>query len=158
MTFEISAEDADSPGVRAMIYAAEDELARRYGPGADAEHLQLDELVAPRGAFVVARLDGHLAGGVGVRALGPLESHTGEVKRLWVRPDLRRRGLAVALMDQIIIEARGLAQREIYLETGPLQPEAVAFYEATGWRRVDAFPAGVFSHDSGLKFHRALDV
>ena len=149
----VEIEPVTSPGPLSVIYSALDELARRYGPGADAEHLELDEMVPPRGVFVVAREDGHVVGGVGVRSILAPERHTGEVKRLWVRPDLRRRGVGAALMEAIVAAARDIGMRELYLETGFLQPEAIAFYGAIGWESVDALPGGAFSYPHAHRFH-----
>jgi ribosomal protein S18 acetylase RimI-like enzyme len=81
------------------------------------------------------------------------ERHTGEVKRLWVRPDLRRRGVGAALMEAVVVAARDIGLRELYLETGFLQPEAIAFYAAIGWRSVDSLPEGAFSYPSAHRFH-----
>ena len=151
LTLEI--EPVTSPGPLSVIYSALDELARRYGPGADADHLDLEEMVPPRGVFVVAREDAHVVGGVGVRTILAPERHTGEVKRLWVRPDLRRHGVGASLMAAIVAAAREIGMRELYLETGFLQPEAIAFYGAIGWRGVDALPEGAFSYPHAHRFH-----
>jgi GNAT superfamily N-acetyltransferase len=156
MRFDVGAEDVASAGARSLIAAAQDELNRRYGPGADAEHLEMDELTPPRGAFVVAREDRHLAGGVGVRPIGATELHLGEVKRLWVRPDLRGSGVAALLMDEVAKVAAGLGMVRLYLETGPAQPEAERFYRKIGWDEVERFPDGVFSYPLGIKFTCAL--
>ena len=80
-------------GALSVYHASIDELDRRYG-GSDrgSEHLRVDELMPPSGAFLVARLDGHLVGGVGLRPIASPVLHLGEMKRLWVRPDQRRDG------------------------------------------------------------------
>ena len=149
----VAVEPVTSPGALSVIYSALDELARRYGPGADADHLDLDEMIPPRGVFVVARDDSHVAGGVGVRTILDPDRHTGEVKRLWVRPDLRRHGVGAALMEAVVVAARDIGFRDLYLETGFLQPEAIAFYAAIGWQRVDALPEGAFSYPTSHRFH-----
>jgi GNAT superfamily N-acetyltransferase len=156
MAFEITQTDPKHPGVRAMVFSALDELARRYGRDADDESLNFDELNPPNGAFFVAREEGHLCGGVAVRSIGDPKAMTLEVKRLWVRPDLRKRGLARLLMSAAEDWSRSAGYREIYLETGEGQPEAIAFYPTVGYVRVDAFPDGVHNYHEGLKFHKFL--
>ena len=94
-----------------------------------------------------------MLGGVGVRTVLEPELHTGEVKRLWARPDLRRWGVGGVLMEGVVSAARDIGLRELYLETGFLQPEAIALYHAIGWRSVDALPEGAFSHPSAHCFH-----
>ena len=152
----IQVEPVTSPGALSVIYAALDELARRYGPGADAEHLELEEMTPPHGLFVVARDDGHVAGGVGVRTIPAPERHVGEVKRLWVRPDLRRAGVGARLMDAVVDGARELGFLDLYLETGFRQPEAIAFYPRIGWEPVTALPEGAHSYPGAHRFHLAL--
>lgn len=152
----IQVEPVTSPGALSVIYAALDELARRYGPGADAAHLELEEMTPPRGLFVVAREDGHVAGGVGVRTILAPERHAGEVKRLWVRPDLRRAGVGARLMSGVVEAARALGFVDLYLETGPRQPEAIAFYPRIGWEAVSALPEGAHSYPEAHRFHLAL--
>jgi len=139
-----------------VLHAAVDELSRRYGEGADQGHLELEQLEPPHGIFLVARIEGHPVGGVGLRSIGAPESHFGEVKRLWVRPDLRRSGVAAALMVDIEERARLLGYEQLYLETGPAQPEALAFYPKIGWIRVDDFPPGAFTHHVASRFTRIL--
>ncbi len=146
----------DTAGALAMLYAATDELVQRYGEIDDDGRLALDELRAPSGAFLVARLNAQLVGGVGLRRIGEASEHLGEVKRLWVRPDLRRQGIAAQLMEAIEDKARKLSFRQLYLETGPAQPEAISFYPKHQWQRVEQFPPGVFSHDVALRFTKVL--
>jgi GNAT superfamily N-acetyltransferase len=153
---ETRSELVSSPGALSVIYAALDELARRYGPGADAQHLELEEMTPPRGLFVVARDEGHVAGGVGVRTILEPERHIGEVKRLWVRPDLRRAGVGAALMSAVVEGARELGFVELYLETGFRQPEAIAFYPRIGWEAVEELPEGAHSYPGAHRFHLVL--
>jgi hypothetical protein len=54
--------------------------------------------------------------------------------------------------------ARRVGIRQLFLETGGRQPEAVALYTALGWVRVEAFPEGVDHYDEGLKFARDLSI
>ena len=61
---------------------------------------------------------------------------TGEVKRLWVDPTWRGRGLGRRLMSELEDAARGLGFTSLHLGTGDRQPEAVALYESAGWERL----------------------
>jgi GNAT superfamily N-acetyltransferase len=152
----INDESIESSGALSVFHAALDELNRRYGMDDDGPRMALDELGPPLGLFLVARVDGHPAGGVGVRPIGEPGAHLGEVKRLWVRPDLRRGGVATNLMSAIVDRARRLGYERLYLETGPAQPEALAFYAKTGWAPVDDFPSGAFTHHSSHRFTKDL--
>lgn len=151
----IDEEAIGASGPMSLYLAAVDELDRRYG-GSDESAMSPDELSSPTGVFVVARMNGALAGGVGVRPIGDPVEHLGEVKRLWVRPDLRRAGVATALMSDVERRARERGFHQLYLETGQKQPEAIALYRSSGWRQVEEFPPGAFTHDSALRFSKTL--
>jgi GNAT superfamily N-acetyltransferase len=153
---EIASEPVRTSAALAMIYAAQDELDRRY-EFVDADpQLDLEQFTPPRGAFLVAREDRNLAGGVGVRVVGEPPGAIGEIKRLWTRPDLRRQGVGRALMTAAVGAARELRVTTLYLETGYAQPEALVFYREIGWREVDRFPPGIGHHRNSTKF--ALDL
>ncbi len=156
LSLTITDEPFDSSGALSVLNAATDELNRRYGSVEDDMATRLDQLGPPRGAFLVARSNGHLAGGVGVRAISDPQLLLGEVKRLWVRPDLRRSGVAALLMGAIEERARELGYRQLYLETGPAQPEALAFYPKHGWTQVADFPADAFTHPIASRFTKIL--
>lgn len=155
-TLSITDEAISTSGALSVLYAADDELKRRYGGEGDGPHLRIDELSEPLGLFLVARLDGDVAGGVGLRPIGEPARRLAEIKRLWVRPDLRRGGIAVALMSEVEARARSLGYERLYLETGPKQPEAVALYGAIGWERVEEYPASVFCHPMSHRFTKSL--
>lgn len=150
----IVAEPIDTSGALAIVHAASDELQQRYGGQGDNKHLNIDELRAPNGLFLVARHERDLVGGVGLRSICDPALRFAEVKRLWVRPDLRREGIGLALMDEIERHAKELGFATLFLETGRAQPEALSLYESTGWTQIDAYPAGAFSHPQAGRFSK----
>jgi len=133
----------DDAGPRWVVTQALAELLARYddlSPG-EFDHT-VGEFDPPAGAFLVARTvaGGHTVGGVGVRpsrlgAPGPVDAPVGEIKRLWVDPEHRGRGLARALMAHAESAARELGYVTLRLETGEAQPEAIALYTSLGWTR-----------------------
>ncbi len=71
---------------------------------------------------------------------GPLTGpFTGEVKRMYVVKNWRRRGVGAAILAALEERARLLGYRRLVLETGNRQPEAVALYTAGGWLRIAPF-------------------
>lgn len=83
--------------------------------------------------FLIARAaDGEL---IGCGALRRHEDETVELKRMYVRPAWRRRGIGVQILDALEREARALGARRVVLETGTEQPEAVSLYEGRGYVR-----------------------
>jgi GNAT superfamily N-acetyltransferase len=133
---DVRREPYAADGSQWVVTRAEDELVARYGLLDDGERgLTADMFDPPGGAFLVARAGGVTdpVGGVGVRMVA---AGTGEVRRLWVDPDWRRRGVGRALMDALEEAAHALGAETLRLATGDRQPEAVALYDATGWERV----------------------
>ncbi len=125
--------DAD-PG-RALVGAMLAELEARYGvPDPDAP--EPDDLAPPFGAFVVARLDGEPVGCGGVRQFA---DGIGEVKRMYVQPAARRRGVARAVLRDLHRRARALGYARLVLETGVLQPEAIALYRSEGYVAIEPY-------------------
>jgi GNAT superfamily N-acetyltransferase len=120
-----------------VVMRAEAELVERYGYLDESERGLTDAMFEPpMGVFLVARSqDGpRPVGGVGVRGVGP--PSTGEVKRLWVDPAWRGRGLGRRLMGDLEDAARSLGLEVLQLGTGDGQPEAVALYESARWERL----------------------
>jgi putative acetyltransferase len=70
-----------------------------------------------------------------------------EVKRVFVSQDFRRRALAQQALARVEESARGLGVRELVLQTGILQPEAIALYSREGWERIPGF--GPYAGDDG---------
>ncbi|WP_145583785.1 GNAT family N-acetyltransferase [Yersinia thracica] len=62
-----------------------------------------------------------------------------EVKRVFVTPDCRGHGIASLLMAALIDKANVLKLKEIHLETGVLQPEAISLYQQLGFELTAQF-------------------
>ncbi len=92
--------------------------------------LETHEVAPGRGAFLIAYLEGRA---VGCGAVRRLEGGMGEIKRMYVRPEARRRGVAAAILAELEAEARRLGAGLLVLETGPRQPEAIALYQRDGF-------------------------
>ena len=64
----------------------------------------------------------------------------GELKRMYVVPEARGRGLGRRILVELEAEARRLGYRALVLETGDRQPEAVGLYESSGYERIPCYP------------------
>ena len=88
----------------------------------------------PDGRLLLAELEGRLAGCV---ALHKLETQVCEMKRLYLRPEFRAKGLGRALCDRILSEARNIGYRHLRLDTvEPIMKDAVALYRRLGFREI----------------------
>lgn len=126
-----------APEARALIEALNAELSSRY-PEEGANHFRLDaeEVVDGRGAFLIAAVAGKP---VGCGAVRRIEARTAEIKRMYVNPAERSRGVGRALLAALETEARALGMARLVLETGLRQPEANALYERAGFSRIAPF-------------------
>jgi ribosomal protein S18 acetylase RimI-like enzyme len=86
--------------------------------------------------FLVARLNGQP---VGCGALRRFNDDTAEIKRMFVAPSARRKGIARRILVELERHAQALNYPAIRLETGIRQPEAQRFYESVGYRPRTAF-------------------
>jgi len=127
---ELVARRIDDPDAAGLVVALLDDLAERYG-GRDAFHPDPASLAPPDGEFVVARLDGVPVGCGGFRRF---DDGVAEIKRMYVVPAARRRGVAAAVLADLEARAGALGYRSIRLETGTNQPEAMALYQRAGYR------------------------
>ncbi len=130
----------DHPDVITLIAAMAHELDLRYGDGGLSPATAAD-FESP-GVLLVAVVDG---GPVGCGGLRPYGADAGEVKRMYVDPTVRGKGVARALLAALVTHAREVGLRRLMLETGTEQPEAVGLYESEGWTRIPAF--GHYAHD-----------
>jgi putative acetyltransferase len=85
---------------------------------------------------VVARLGGQP---IGCGALRRIDEVTAEVKRVYVAPSRRRRGIARRILHALEQLAAGFNYRAIRLGTGIEQPEAIRLYESSGYHRIAAY-------------------
>ena len=123
--------DISSPEARALITTLNAELSALY-PEQGATHFRLDadEVAEGRGVFLIAFVDG---APVGCGAVRRIAEGTGEIKRMFVRPEARGRGVGRALLMTLESEARRLGFARLLLETGVRQTEAIALYESAGF-------------------------
>ena len=124
----------DDPDAQRLIAGMGEELDQRYGEGG-LSPASAHEFAAP-GVFLVADLDGRAVGCGGLRPLGDREA---DVKRMFVEPAVRGRGVARAVLAALVAHAREQGLTRLVLETGTEQPEAVALYESEGWSPIPPF-------------------
>lgn len=133
----VEQEPPNQPDVIALI-ADLDAYQDSLYPAEARYALDLTSLSQPNVFFVVARDERHTALGCGAVVLNDAY---GEVKRMYVRPEARGKGIAKHLIAALEASAYESGCRELMLETGPYQPEALRFYTNQGYVRRGAFGA-----------------
>jgi GNAT superfamily N-acetyltransferase len=104
---------------------------RQWIHGLHPEDVEGEELV-----FLVARQGDDIAG---CGALRPLEKGVAEIKRMFVRPPFRRRGISKQILAALESIAREKGYETLRLETGTIQPEALGLYASAGYTKIPAY-------------------
>ena len=132
--FSLAAVDPIAPEAMTLYQAFRNEMLSRYwdligstGPPPPDPELGL------RGICLLVKFDS-LA--VACGALRALDTGTAELKRVYVRPEFRRSGLARRLLGELEQRATEIDYCRLWLETGKRQPEAIALYEACGYTQI----------------------
>jgi putative acetyltransferase len=120
---ELFLEYANSLGFSLCFQGFDQELARLPG-----------KYAPPQGRLLLAELSGKPAGCV---ALHPLQPDIAEMKRLYVRPEFRGKGVGIALMNAILREAKKIGYQRLRLDTiQPLMSDAIAMYRRFGFYEI----------------------
>jgi putative acetyltransferase len=131
----VTRESPDQPEVIGLI-AELDAYQDILYPAEARYALDLASLKNSNVVFAVARNDHGVAVGCGAVVLA--ESY-GELKRMYVRQENRGKGVAQQVLKELEESAMQRGCLQLCLETGPYQPEALAFYKKQGYERRGAF-------------------
>lgn len=137
----IAIESPAQADVLALIDALDAYQKPLYPP--ESHHgIDLAALSRPEVLFAVVRSEEGEALGCGAIVVGP---DFGEIKRMYVQPSQRGKGLSKALMQFLEDEARARGCGVFALETGPLQHEAIGLYQRMGY--LNCGPFGSYGED-----------
>jgi GNAT superfamily N-acetyltransferase len=141
-------EPLDSPVAVSLIARLNAELSAAY-PEPGANHFRLDpsEVAPGRGAFLVAIQGGEAVACGGIRII---EAGTAEVKRMFVDPACRGRGIAALVLAALEERAREYGATRFVLETGTRQDAAIALYVRAGYARIPPWGEYVASAATSL--------
>jgi putative acetyltransferase len=123
---ELFLEYAQSLGFSLCFQSFDQELAGLPG-----------DYAPPDGRLLLARFESQPAGSV---ALHKIETDICEMKRLYVRPQFRGKGLGRELAERVIAQARQIGYKQLRLDTvEPMMRAAVAMYRNLGFREIDPY-------------------
>jgi len=120
---------------QSLIAILDEELFAEYSPE-DHHTVDFEPFHREGGIFVVA-FDEETP--VACGALRPLDEESIEVKRMFVVPSHRGRGVSRAVLAFLEDKARSLGFRRLLLETGDVQHAAIGLYSSAGFERVEPF-------------------
>jgi GNAT superfamily N-acetyltransferase len=132
------AEPFDSPDVAALTVAQQAEMHGIYGEADIGPTREAPMFEPPDGVFLVLRDEEGRA--VGCGGIARYDATRGELKRMYVLPDARGRGLGRRLLVELEEHARLLGYAGVVLETGDLQPEALGLYRSSGYEQIPCWP------------------
>jgi GNAT superfamily N-acetyltransferase len=136
---------ADVPPASTLIATMVDEVSELYGGRIEGEGLPTarpEELRPPNGACVVGHLDGTA---VTVGVVKRFDEDAAEIKRMYVAPEGRSRGIARALLQALEAAARDLGYARVRLDTGAGQPHAKALYLSAGYTEIPDYNGNPFA-------------
>ena len=131
MGVEIKRTDSDDPDFVGLVRHLDVELAERDG-SEHSYYAQFNKIDMLRNV-VVACMDGKAVGCGAVKEFSPEEM---EVKRMYTDPNVRGKGVAFAVLNELEKWARELGYTACVLETGWRQPEAIALYRKAGYEQI----------------------
>jgi GNAT superfamily N-acetyltransferase len=130
--------------MRAELIGAYDDASRLDNPA-----LLPDELRPPTGVYCVGFEGDEAVAGGGLRRLG---EGLAEIKRMYVVPGARSRGLAAALLGTLEDAARELGYVRVCLDTGPKQVHAQRLYRSAGYADIAPYNENPFACFWGEKW------
>lgn len=135
MNLEVTSVPISSPIARTMVDELERELRTEYPPHY-IHDLDIHAFEESRGIFLVCTDAQETIGCLGLR---PLSQNTGELKRMYVRPQFRGRGAARLMLTEMEHLAASIGLKRIVLETGNQQNAAIDLYKANGYQKIPPY-------------------
>jgi GNAT superfamily N-acetyltransferase len=131
----VRAEPADAEPGRSLLAEYYTEIAARYPDWSPSlgSTASVADMSPPDGRFVVAYVEDEPAGCGTVKRL---DESTGEIKRIYVRPDARGHGVARSILAALEEAAAEIGYTRVRLDTGERQPEAQALFRSSGYTEI----------------------
>jgi GNAT superfamily N-acetyltransferase len=141
---EFAACDPEDAPASELLAEMSEELNALYWTRSrlDLPKVEPSDMRAPTGTYLVGWEGTQAVAGGGVRRC---TDDVAEIKRMFVRPSARSRGVAGELLAALESAARALGYRAARLDTGPKQVHALRLYEGAGYVPIDAYNDNPFA-------------
>jgi GNAT superfamily N-acetyltransferase len=147
---EIRRVRGDDPTAVAIVKAMEDWVTENFGPTTPdrTSTVRPEEMVPPRGVFVLVVDDGRVVAGGGVRRLA---DGVGEIKRMFVVEEARGQGHARRLLEGLETAAADLGYARLRLDTAQSMTTAMGLYRRAGYRDIPDYNGNSYASFWGEK-------
>lgn len=144
----------DHPDARKLNDAVQLEYKARYGDQGDITPLAPTMFEPPRGLYLMTYDEANRPVATGAwrtqdRNDEGYADGDAEIKRMYVVPEARGRGLARRILAVLEDDARATGRTRMVLETGLMQPEAIGLYVSSGYELTEKF--GLFRFEPGSR-------
>jgi GNAT superfamily N-acetyltransferase len=136
-----------TPQIRAILWEyldwVSDAIFRAYQVNFDTYSLleqnmqELGQFMPPGGRLLLCEPEDRPAG---IACLKSLSAATGEIKRMYVRPEYRRQGVGKALLDRLLEEADRIGYESLRLDSARFMQAAHRLYRASGFTEIEPYP------------------
>lgn len=118
-------------------------LKQEYGINFDIESLvdqdmlELEKFLPPQGRLLLAKQDEKVAG---LACMKKIKGDIGEIKRMYIRPEFRKRGIGRKLLELLLNEAREIGYPRIRLDSARFMKAAHTLYRSVGFQEIEPYP------------------
>lgn len=102
----------------------------------EQEMAKIQQFAPPTGQLLLAEYEAQIVGCTGLRKI---DKDIGEVKRMYVKPEYRRKGIGRSLLQAIIQEARQIGYSKLRLDSAPFAQEAQVLYRQFGFQDIKPY-------------------
>ncbi|TEU17937.1 MAG: N-acetyltransferase [Anaerolineales bacterium] len=103
----------------------------------DQNMLELDKFLPPYGRLLLGEYEGQV---VGLACMRRIREDIGEIKRMYVQPAFRGKGIGRALIEDLIAKAREIGYPRIRLDSTRFMKEAHSLYRSVGFQEIEPYP------------------
>lgn len=103
----------------------------------ESDMANLQSFDPPDGRLLLATEGSRLAG---IGCLRRIRDDTGEIKRMYVRPEFRGKGIGRALLEELLAQAQVAGYKKVYLDSGHFMKAAHSLYRSAGFHEIEPYP------------------
>jgi GNAT superfamily N-acetyltransferase len=139
--------EEDRLQVRALFWEylqwANERLKKEFGVNFDIESMldrdmaELGIFTPPHGRLLLASEESQAAG---IACLKRIREDMGEIKRMYVRPEYRSRGIGRVLLEALLAEAQQIGYPSVRLDSTRFMKAAHSLYRSAGFQEIEPYP------------------